>query len=318
MTASLTALVPPAQAKRALGHEQALALFKQALVDGHLAHGWLLTGREGIGKKTLAYQMARLVLGADDHESPAGRRVSAGAHGDLLELAPAEPKGQGRSGPVIKVDDVRAMRQFLRRTPIEAGWRVVIVDGAEHLNLNAANALLKTLEEPPPRTLILLLTAQPGRLLPTVRSRCRTLALRPLSEQAMATLLPGLDQRLLSLAEGSPGQALAMAAPPSLAALERAEALLDPATWQAGAFDRESWQALATMGKDQAQRQLLWRVLGHHMALRARAAAQAGHLAAAAAMAQKATQLRQLQEDAERYNLDPVQALRQGWATLHS
>jgi DNA polymerase III subunit delta' len=117
------------------------------------------------------------------------------------------------------VDDVRRVADFLRLTPAEGGWRVVIVDGAEHLNRNAANALLKILEEPPQRAVLLLACAAPGRLLPTIRSRCRALRLSALAQPEMETLLarylPGLQgaerANLAALAEGSPGRALALA-----------------------------------------------------------------------------------------------------------
>ena len=113
----------------------------------------------------------------------------------------------------IAVEDVRRINGFMSLTPAEGGWRVVVVDGAEELNQASANALLKILEEPPPRAILLLVCSAPGRLLPTIRSRCRRLRLTPLSDAAMADLLarylPQLDAdergRLITLAEGSPG-----------------------------------------------------------------------------------------------------------------
>jgi DNA polymerase-3 subunit delta' len=119
----------------------------------------------------------------------------------------------------IAVEDVRKINGFMSLTPAEGGWRVVVVDGAEEMNAASANALLKILEEPPPRAILLLVCSAPGRLLPTIRSRCRRLRLGPLDDAAMATLLgqylPGLDVdergRLVTLAEGSPGRAVMLA-----------------------------------------------------------------------------------------------------------
>jgi len=119
----------------------------------------------------------------------------------------------------IAVEDVRKINNFMALTPAEGGWRVAIVDGAEDLNQASANALLKILEEPPPRAILLLVCSAPGRLLPTIRSRCRRLRLSPLKDEAMEQLLgrylPGLSTdergRLITLAEGSPGRAIMLA-----------------------------------------------------------------------------------------------------------
>ena len=156
------------------------------------------------------------------------RRVAAGAHADLLTVERAWDHKRKRERTEIVVDDVRKFTDFLRLTPAEGGWRVVIVDGAEDLNRNAANALLKVLEEPPARAILLLVCAAPGRLLPTIRSRCRRLRLSPLADAAMEALLtdylPDLEAdaraRLVTLAEGSPGRALLLAAEEGLALSE--------------------------------------------------------------------------------------------------
>ena len=140
-------------------------------------------------------------------------------HADVLTIERAWDDKRKRLRAEIVVDDVRAVAGFLRLTPAEGGWRVVIVDGAEHLNRNAANALLKVLEEPPPRAVLLLTCAAPGRLLPTIRSRCRLLRLQPLTpDQTDAVLALGLTDSplaeratLAALAAGSPGRAMALA-----------------------------------------------------------------------------------------------------------
>ena len=177
-----------------IGHETA----EQALIDsaasGRMPHAWLICGPEGIGKATLAYRFARYLLAgpqpaglfgagetglyvAPDH--PVFRRVAAKGHADLMtvELG-ADPK-TGRMRGEIVVDDVRAVSEFMHMTPAEGGFRVVIVDIVDAMNRNAANALLKILEEPPPQALLLLVCHAPGRVLATIRSRCRKLVLRP-------------------------------------------------------------------------------------------------------------------------------------------
>jgi DNA polymerase-3 subunit delta' len=147
------------------------------------------------------------------------RRVAAGSHADLLTIERGYDDKRKRMRTQIAVDDVRRIGGFMSLTPAEGGWRVVVVDGAEELNQAAANALLKVLEEPPQRAMLLLSCAAPGRLLPTIRSRCRRLRLDALPPDAMETLLASYlpdrsgDERgrLVTLAEGSPGRALLLA-----------------------------------------------------------------------------------------------------------
>jgi DNA polymerase-3 subunit delta' len=208
-----------------VGHGAAEAVLQEAMAGGRMHHAWLITGPQGIGKSTLAFRFARRLLAgtAPTLALPASdlvfKRVAAGTHADLLTIEREwDPKRKKLRGEII-VDDIRRIGGFLRLTPAEGGWRVVIVDGVEDVNRNGANALLKILEEPPPRAVLLLVCAAPGRLLPTIRSRCRRLALAPIADEAMAPLLAGwfpeMDEaqrmRLVTLAEGSPGRALQLA-----------------------------------------------------------------------------------------------------------
>jgi len=185
------------------GHVEAEHAFLDAYRGGRMPHAWLIGGARGIGKATLAYRMARFVFAHPDPaisavqnaeslalpaDSPAVRRVAAQGHSDLLALERVEDD-KGKMSTVIPVDMVRKTIGFFGSTAGEGGWRVCIVDSADELNAAGANALLKILEEPPAKCLLLVVSHAPGRLLPTIRSRCRRLALRPLSPEDVARSL---------------------------------------------------------------------------------------------------------------------------------
>jgi len=220
------------------GHEQAEKTLLDAFNSGRLAHAWLLCGPKGIGKATLAYRFARFLLtqggGADDglfggdlpqndpdtlfvaDDGPIYNRIAAGGHADLRAIERQFDEKKGKFRTEIVVDDVRAIGSFMSLSAAEGGWRIVIIDSADDMNRNAANAVLKVLEEPPARAILLLVSHNPGRLLPTIRSRCRKLMLSNLDENVVTKLL--LDQHtelspddasaLARLAEGSIGRAL--------------------------------------------------------------------------------------------------------------
>ncbi len=217
---------PPRENPHLVGHGAAAGALVEAWGSGRLAHAWLIAGPRGIGKATLAYRFARFVLAGGEgidglamaSEHPVFRRIAAGGHSDLAVIE----RGLGDRGRLraeIVVDDVRKANAFLSLTAGEGGWRVVIVDAADEMNRNAANALLKRLEEPPSRVLFLLVSHAPSRMPATLRSRCRLLSLAPLPAPALDGLLadamPGLpaaERRVLGLlAEGSPGRAAALA-----------------------------------------------------------------------------------------------------------
>lgn len=228
--------VTPRSNAECIGHE---AVEKSLLADfnaGRMPHALILAGPPGIGKATMAYRLARFLLsqGAEDAgsslfgdaappetlyvapEHPVFRRVLSGGHADLMVVEREFDEKRGRLKNDISVDSVRRIHPFLRKTAAEGGWRVVIVDSAEYLNQSSQNALLKILEEPPKKTVLILTTAQPGGFLPTIRSRCRMVHMAPLNDIDMSHLLdrfaPGLpaaQKTMLSkLAEGSIGRAL--------------------------------------------------------------------------------------------------------------
>ena len=200
----------PRQTARLFGHEDAERGLAEAFGAGRMHHAWLMTGPEGIGKATLAYRFATFLLARLEErdmfgtsldigsDTSASRQVRALAHPGLLAVRrPYDPKTK-KVRSEITVDEVRRLKSFLGLTAAEGTWRVVIVDTADELNANAANALLKSLEEPPARTIFLLVSSAPGSLLPTIRSRCRTLALSPLSG---ATLKKAVQQAIAASGE---------------------------------------------------------------------------------------------------------------------
>ena len=199
------------------------AAFLDAYQRGRLHHAWLLSGTEGLGKAIFAHRAARRLLGAKPDpargplgaapDDPVSRLVSARSHPDLLVI---ERLTEGsKQKKQISVEQVRALPEFFSMSPAQAPWRVASVDAADDLNPNAANAVLKVLEEPPPRGVLLLVSHAPGRLLPTIRSRCRRLAFPLWSTADLAALVMdrrGLDRdeaaRIAAMAGGSPGAAL--------------------------------------------------------------------------------------------------------------
>lgn len=246
-------LTGPLSESELIGHAGAERALLDAWAAGRLHHAWLISGPEGIGKATLAARFARFLLAHGipgkkaaspvdtgpslfgDPEPPAEarvpeslylapddtvfQRVKSRGHMDIFTVTRGYDDKKKRERKVIVVDDVRAVRDFTRHTAGEDGYRVVIIDGAEDMNRNAENALLKVLEEPPIRTIFLLVSHAPGRLLPTTRSRCRSLNLRALDDDNVSALLtkhrpelaPDEKTALIRLADGSIGRALRLA-----------------------------------------------------------------------------------------------------------
>ncbi|MBK8909127.1 MAG: DNA polymerase III subunit delta' [Rhodospirillales bacterium] len=242
---------PPRANWLLLGHEAAESEILNCIHSGRLPHAWLICGARGIGKATLAFRFARYLLaGSGAGESAASalpgegllrevdqrasepmdglaiapdrplfHRVASGGHADLFTVERRINEKTGRLRSEIVVEDVRSVVAFLAHTAAEGGWRAVVVDAAENLNRSAANALLKVLEEPPPQTVLLLVSHNPGCLLPTIRSRCRRLLLKAPAVSVGSDLLaryrpdlhPDQAHALLKLADDSIGIALALA-----------------------------------------------------------------------------------------------------------
>ena len=223
------------------GHDEAEQMLLDTYNSGRMHHAWLITGPKGIGKATLAHRFARFVLANGkkndgpslfgdalpavdptslqvERDSLVYQRIVAGGHADMLVIERRVNEKSGKLKTVIDVDSVREVGAFMRLTPAEGGWRVVVIDSADEMNANSANAVLKVLEEPPKNALLILVSHNPGRLLPTIRSRCRTLKMRPLSDTMLTSLVqtyaPDVTaenaQRLAALCDGSIGHALGL------------------------------------------------------------------------------------------------------------
>lgn len=305
-----------------MGHEASEAAFEDARARGRLHHAWLLTGPEGVGKATFAYRAARRLLGAppakghgalgSDPDHPVSRQVAARSHPDLLVIERMGEDGKLRKS--IPVDEARKLSDFFSKSPAAAPHRVAIIDPADDLNINAANAVLKTLEEPPPRGVIFLVSHSPGCLLPTIRSRCRRLLFRPLGLEATAAFVraqinvnPEDALRLARMSGEAPGRALTMAAGAALALDDAAREIL------ARLPDQDEAAALSLAerfrgGEGAANFALFMERLGErvHTLARERTAARLGGLDP---WAQAWERLSVLPREVEGLNLDRADAL---------
>ena len=214
-----------------LGQDKAVEEFASAWASRKLHHAWLLAGPRGVGKATFAHSAARRVLAdaagpqsglpgvetSDEH--PMVKLVEAGSHPDMRRLERLVNEKTGNLARNISVDQVRSLADLFDLSPAMSDWRVVVIDSVDELEPSGANALLKMLEEPPPNSIFFLVSHAPGRLLPTIRSRCRRLDFQSLGDDVMASILeaqaPELSsaerKKIVPMAFGSAGRALAFA-----------------------------------------------------------------------------------------------------------
>jgi len=245
----------PKQTDELFGHNAAENSFLDAFNSDRIHHAWLIAGPKGIGKATFAWRCAKFLLAKDSgdgagpdmfgelpkHSSldvdPADttiQRIKAGGHGGVVLLERTENPKTGKLRKDIVIDDVRNLISFFGQTNTEGGWRVAIIDAVDEMNTNAANALLKLLEEPPAKSILLLVAHSPGRLLPTIRSRCRQLSLSPLGGEDITGLIRSkyseLSEQEVSEvcenAEGAPGKAINLIESNGLATIKKLDTLL--------------------------------------------------------------------------------------------
>jgi DNA polymerase-3 subunit delta' len=232
------------------GHREGEGAFLEGLRGGRLHHAWLIGGPQGIGKATLAYRVARAILdpaksrdpgltSLDVHpDSTAARQIAALSHPNLAVLRRAPATDKKAASSMIPVDAVRRALGMFGSTAADGGYRVCIVDSAEDLTISSANALLKVIEEPPPRSLFLIVSHAPQRVLPTIRSRCRRLLLRPLADRDIRAIIASLGgawadipqdvvDQALKFGEGSVRRTLELLDPEKVSLIERITQLLE-------------------------------------------------------------------------------------------
>lgn len=323
----LDGAIAPAENSALFGHEAAEAFLAQSYHSGKGHHAILIEGPEGIGKATLAFRFANHVLtypdpasappelAAPDPNSAISRQVALGASHNLLHLTRPVDEKSGRMKSSITVDEVRRAGHFFAQTSGTGNWRIVIIDAADDLNRNAANAILKILEEPPKRAMFLVLSHAPGRLLPTIRSRCLPLKLSALSNTDLSRALShlGLDpgakaQAVLGRSEGSVAEAIKLI---NYGGLDIAEALAEILA-SSGRAARQSLHKLADVlsGKDS---EVIHGFFTSHLesvvAARARASALDGDGLRAERLARLAGDIQERLRVSQAYNLDKKQTI---------
>ncbi len=321
----LDGVPPPAATTTLFGHRSEFAELASAEAAGRLHHAWLFQGPRGVGKATTAFAFARHLLSPGhargteppvfDPADPAMRQIALGTYPGLVHVTrPPVEKGTGFRTQ-ITVEGVRKLNRFFQATGSRTSWRIAIIDPADDMNRSAANALLKILEEPPARSVFLIMNHTPGRLLPTIRSRCRTLRFEPLEDAdlaaATAAALPSAGQDEIAaavpLSEGSARQAISLIAYGGIEIRQSLQTLI--------AADRPDWNSIHSMadaltqkGREQAYEFLITALLSA-TAEASEACLSRGDSAGAASLAALWQDETARLREAAAYNLDRKQAL---------
>jgi DNA polymerase-3 subunit delta' len=324
---TLDGIPDPAENPHLHGHAAAVAMLTAAYRSGKMPHALLFSGPLGIGKATLAFHLAHHLLKYPDHRTapaelavpdPASalfRQIAIGAHPSVLHLTrPANDKTKGFK-TVLTVDEIRKVNRFLAMTSHDGAYRVVIVDPADDMNTSAANALLKNLEEPPSRTLFILIAHSPGGLLPTIRSRCQLIRFQPLEPSELLATLEHFDppppdsaearQALVDRAGGSARMAILLTQYGGLEIAEATDRVVRAKTADVAAAHR---LADAVAGRDAAMQ---FDIFNRHaldmLAEAASDAARKGDGARANRFSEIWQESRIAIDEAETYNLDRKQ-----------
>ena len=333
----LDGAINPAENTRLFGHDEAVAFLAESYQAGHLHHALLLEGPEGIGKATLAFRFAYHMLthpvsgsapgtvSDPDMNSPVLRQLASGASHDLLHLARPVDAKTGRVKSAITVDEVRRAGHFLSQTSGTGNWRIVVIDPADDMNRSAANAILKILEEPPAKTVFFVLSHAPGKLLPTIRSRCMPLRLSPLSDTAMRQGLdhlgitdgqePAVLEAVIGQAGGSLANAIMLLRYGGLEIAETVEGILSEGPGAAQSTVHSLADTLTARDREMAYRFFAGYIL-QRVAGMAREEALRGNLFPAEGWAALAMELENDLAVADAYNLDRKQVVLSTFSSL--
>jgi len=324
----LDGAVHPAEQVKLFGHAAAEDFLARSYRSGKGHHAILIEGPEGIGKATLAFRFANHVLHHPEPSeapetladpspaSPITRQLASGASHNLLHLTRPVDEKTGKVKSAITVDEVRKAGKFFAQTSGTGNWRIVIIDPADDLNRNAANAILKILEEPPKRSLFLVLTHAPGKLLPTIRSRCLPLSLSPLSEDDLAAALDSLGAapsgpragEVLSVAHGSVSEALKLTNYGGFDIVEAFRAIVEAPGEPPRREVHKLADVLSARDSDTVF-SFFCQHAGDFVTDAARAAALVGDISRADRLARVSTQLTERIAIAQGYNLDRKQTV---------
>ncbi len=332
---SLPGYPAPSEAERVFGHESQASFLASAYRSGKLHHALLFAGAPGIGKATLAFQFARHVIGnpnwrnastafEPDQTGAVARQIAIGAHPQLLYLTRPVDQKTGKHKTQLTIDETRRISHFLSRTVADNGYRIVIVDPVNDMNASAANALLKNLEEPTPRTIFILIAHSSGRLLPTIRSRCLQLRFSPLSDEDMATTLEHIGVRqklgdeqmskLIAQSEGSPRTAAMLADGGGLEIIETVQKVITAARFDA-AQALKIGEAVSARDAEPLYLLLIDHLLG--MAAKMAGEAAATDTVRAASLSSLHSALTEKVSESLRFNLDRRQTMVEVLHGLH-
>lgn len=330
MIQDIDGAIPPSENTKLFGHHKCEDFLTNAYKSGKIHHAILLEGEEGIGKATLAFRLTNHILNHPeiesapqtlsdpDPESPVFRQIANGASHNLMHIKCETDPKTGKVKSAISVDDIRKTGKFFSQTSGSNAWRIAIIDVADELNRSAANAVLKILEEPPKRALFLVLSHSPGKLLPTIRSRCLSLRLKSLSDEdltkslthlgALQGLEPDNVQRLLELAEGSVSRALTVLNYGGAELIQTFNQLMDPNSETDRKLVYKLCESLAARDQDISYHFFVEHMISHVMT-QAKLAANQGQLAHSADLAELSEKIQNHKRESDTYNLDRKQTL---------